>query len=50
MSEDAKNPLDEHNAAEIKRNGATEHGARGNVHSEADQSTAEQEAPPSLPH
>ena len=41
--------LNEQNADEIKQEEATQHGPRGNVHSEADE-PVDQDMPPPLPN
>ncbi|WP_174279986.1 hypothetical protein [Sphingomonas bacterium] len=41
--------LNEQNAAEIRQEEATQHGPRGNVHSEAEEHV-EQDMPPPLPN
>lgn len=46
---DKTNAESKENAEEIKRMDATQHGARGNVHSEPEAPT-EQDAPPPLPN
>lgn len=50
MADTDKSDAENHdNAEEIKRMDATQHGARGNVHSEPDKQPTEQEPPPPLP-
>ena len=50
MADDKTDAENKASAEEIARMEQTEHGARGNKHSEPDYSPADQDGPPPMPH